>query len=154
MISVRELVGLVALVAIVNAIGTAPSLVVGMETAWFDEPWFYPPDYLFGIVWTVLFTLKAVALFLILRTGFARPAVRRGVAIFAGQFALSLLWTPVFFDLRRPDIAFLVIIGLVIAIVAMIRSFGYIDIRAAVLLIPYLLWTLFAMILNAVIAFG
>lgn len=152
MVSKREVVGALGAVLLVNVIGAAPALFFGAETGWFDKPWFYPPEYLFGVVWTLLFTLKGIALFLVVRTGFARPAVRRALALFVGQFVLNLLWTPAFFGLRRPDLALLVILGLLVVVGATIVAFTRIDRRAGILLVPYLLWTLFAMVLNATIA--
>ena len=152
MVSKREVVGALGAVLLVNVIGAAPALFFGAETGWFDKPWFYPPEYLFGVVWTLLFTLKGIALFLVVRTGFARPAVRRALALFVGQFVLNLLWTPAFFGLRRPDLALLVILGFLVVVGATIVAFTRIDRRAGILLVPYLLWTLFAMVLNATIA--
>lgn len=149
---VRDVGGALVAIVVVNAIGAAPSLMVGADTGWFAEPWFYPPEYLFGVVWTLLFTLKGIAVYLVVRTGFARPGVRRALAIFAGQFALNLLWTPAFFGLRRPDLALLVILSLLVMIVVTIAAFARIDRKAGLLLVPYFAWTLFALILNATIA--
>lgn len=142
---------LIGTIVLVNAIGASPALIVGAETGWFDEPWFYPPDYLFGIVWTMLFTLKGIALYLVLDTGFEQPRVRRAVGLFAGQFVLNLLWTPAFFGLRRPDLGLVIIVVLLAAIIATIIAFARIDRRAGVLLVPYAVWTGFAAVLNGAI---
>jgi len=66
--------GVVALgfVLVVNALGALPAVFFGSETDWIDRPWFYPPEILFPIVWTLLFTLLGVALFIIWRQGIER----------------------------------------------------------------------------------
>lgn len=150
----RDLAGLLLAIVAVNVIGAFPALFIGADTGWFEKPWFFPPEYLFGIVWTILFTLKGIALYLVVRAGFARPGVRRALGVFVGQFMLNLLWTPAFFGLRRPDLGLFVILALIVAILATIVLFSRIDRRAGILLVPYLAWTAFAAVLNGAIAFG
>lgn len=138
----------------VNAVGALPALFVGSDTGWIDRPWFYPPEILFPIVWTLLFTLLGLALYRVWRRGTDRRDVRVAVGVFAGQFALNLLWTPVFFGLQRPDLGLAVIVALWIAIVATVVAFDRVDRVAAALAVPYLLWVSFAAILNYAIYAG
>lgn len=73
------------------------------------------------------------------------------LVLFALQLALNFLWSFVFFYLHSPLLAFLVIIGLWLAIYQTIRSFGAINKLAAKLLLPYLMWVSFATLLNLAI---
>lgn len=132
----------------INLIGSSPAFVVGSNTAWIDRPWFYPPEILFPIVWTLLFTLMGISLFLVWRRGKNARAVRLAFGTFFVQLALNVTWTPVFFGLQRPDLGLVVIIVLWVAILGTIVVFDRVDRLAAVLLVPYLGWVSFAIALN------
>jgi tryptophan-rich sensory protein len=138
----------------VNALGASPAVFVGSDTSWFDRPWFFPPTVVFPLVWTALFTLLGIALYLVARRGLDRRAVRVAVAVFAVQFALNLAWTPAFFGLQRPGLGLVVIGALWVAIVGTIAAFDRVDRRAALLLVPYLAWVSFAGVLNYAIYAG
>lgn len=120
-------------------------------STWFRElrkPAFNPPDWLFGPVWTVLYIMMGVALFLVIREGFKTPGVRAAVAVFAVQLVLNITWSALFFGLKSPGAAFAEIVVLWAAIAATIALFKPISTAAAVLLIPYILWVTFAAALN------
>jgi len=138
----------------VNTVGASPAFVFGADTGWIDKPWFFPPAIVFPVVWTALFALMGVALFLVWRAGTERRDVRVALAAFGAQFALNLAWTPVFFGLRRPGLGLVVILLLVVAIAATVVAFDRVDRRAAVLLAPYHLWAAFAGVLNYAIYAG
>ncbi|MDZ7689525.1 MAG: TspO/MBR family protein [Halobacteriales archaeon] len=154
--SVSRFDALTALVFVVgvNAVGASPAFVFGAGTGWIDQPWFFPPGIVFPVVWTTLFTLMGVALFLVWREGTERPEVRAALVAFAVQFALNLAWTPVFFGLRRPDLGLVVIVLLFVAVAATVFAFDRVDRRAALLLLPYLVWVAFAGVLNYAIYAG
>lgn len=152
--SLRNLLVAVATVLAVNALGALPAVFVGSDTTWFDRPWLFPPSIVFPVVWTALFTLMGVAVYLVGRRGLDRRDVRVAVAAFAGQFALNLAWTPAFFGLRRPGLGLLIIGALWVAVAATIVAFDRVDRRAAVLLVPYLAWVSFAAVLNYAIYAG
>lgn len=159
MSQVRELTVKKVLVALgfifgVNALGATPAVFAGSDTDWIDKPWFYPPEILFPVVWTLLFTLLGISLFLIWQQGIQRRDVKRAFAVFGLQFALNLIWTPAFFGLQRPDLGLLVIALLWIAIVATIVAFDRVSRLAAALLVPYLAWVSFALALNYAIWVG
>lgn len=136
-----------AIVAI-NALGAAPAVLFGSDTGWIDRPWFYPPEILFPIVWTLLFSLMGIAIVLVVRQGLDRRDVRIALGAFGVQFVLNLAWTPAFFGLQRPDLGLVVIVPLWVGIAATIVAFDRVDRRAAVLLVPYLAWGTFAVVLN------
>jgi benzodiazapine receptor len=152
--SARE--GLVALAMVlgVNALGASPSLFLGADTTWFERPWFFPPTIAFPVVWTLLFTLLGIALYLVWRADVDARERRVAFGAFAVQFALNLAWTPAFFGLQRPALGLAVILLLWVAIVGTIAAFDRVDRRAAVLLVPYLAWVSFAAVLNYAIFAG
>lgn len=150
----RDVLGAGLGIVLVNAVGAAPALFVEVDTGWYDEPALTPPDLAFPIVWTTLFTLMGVALFLLWRTGRETPAGRLALGLFGLQLALNVTWTPVFFGLRAPLLGFAVILALWVAILATIVAADRVDRRAAVLLVPYLAWVTLAAYLNGAIAVG
>lgn len=115
------------------------------------KPSFNPPDWVFGPVWTLLFVLMAISLFLVWKKGTHKKAVRIALFIYAVQLLLNILWSALFFGLQNPFFAFLEIIVLWAAILLTIVFFHRISRPAAWLLVPYLLWVSFAAVLNITI---
>jgi len=113
-----------------------------------EKPAFRPPDWLFAPVWTLLYFLMAVSAFLVWREGLNSPHVKLALVFFLLQLALNALWTPLFFGLHFIGWALIDIIALLVAIIATILTFLRVSKPAAALLIPYLLWTAFATVLN------
>ncbi len=111
------------------------------------KPAWNPPGWVFGPVWTVLYTMMAVSAWLVWRQG-GWSRQRKPLLIFLGQLALNALWTPLFFGLHRPGLAFGEIILLWLAILATWRAFRLVHRGAAWLLVPYLAWVSFAAALN------
>ncbi|MFB6243173.1 MAG: TspO/MBR family protein [Halobaculum sp.] len=146
----QEPLGLVALILLVNLVGAAPSLLAGPGTPWFEQltkPAIYPPPVTFGVVWTALFTLQGIAVWLVVREGEGRRRLA-AVALFGGQFCVNLAWTPTFFGLRAIGVALAVALALVPLVALTARSFAKIDRRAGLLLVPYLVWAGFAVVLT------
>lgn len=122
----------------------------GPGNPWFDaltKPSLYPPPAAFGIVWTVLYVMMGIAAAMI---GAARGASGRGIALalFFGQLALNLAWTPLFFGMHQISRALYLLIALDVAVVLTIAAFWRVRRPAALLLVPYLAWILFATALN------
>ncbi len=115
-----------------------------------DRPPWTPPGWVFGPVWTVLYTLMAVAAWDVARRGL-RPA-RSALALFGVQLALNTLWSPVFFALHWLWTALFVLSALWVAVALCIRAFWRHSRVAALLLAPYLTWLTIAWTLNAWIA--
>jgi len=118
--------------------------------AWYEElqkPAWNPPGWIFGPVWTVLYATMAVAAWMIWRRGGFR-AQRRALLLFLTQLALNAVWTPLFFGLHDPALAFVDIVLLWIALAATIAAFWPVHRGAAMLLGPYLAWVSFAAFLN------
>lgn len=113
-----------------------------------EKPFFNPPNYLFGPVWTTLYILMGGSLFMVINT---KTTVSKNSAIgfFAVQLTLNFWWSIIFFTVQSPGWALVEMLFLLISILAMIVSFKRINTTAAYLQIPYLLWVNFAAILNA-----
>ena len=147
----RDLLWILGAVVLVNLLGGQPAVLGGPQSAWFEgltKPALYPPGWAFGVVWTLLFTLMGVAIYLVAREGLAERRVRVALGLFALQFVFNIAWTPTFFTLQMPLVALGVIAVLALLLVPTILAFDRVDRRAAALLVPYLAWVLFATVLN------
>jgi translocator protein len=114
------------------------------------KPSFNPPNTIFGPVWTILYLLMGMSLYLILQTP-ATPFRKKAVLIFLIQFTLNISWSFVFFNFQSPFFALINIVILWITILLMILAFQKLSRLAAYLQIPYLAWVSFASVLNAAI---
>lgn len=111
------------------------------------KPAWNPPNWIFGPVWTALYTLMAVAAWLVwIRGGFAAQRVPLG--LFLLQLLLNAAWSALFFGLHNPGLAFAEIVLLCLAIMGTLIAFWKAHRVAAVLLLPYLAWVTFAAVLN------
>lgn len=120
--------------------------------AWYEglaKPSFTPPDVVFAPVWTFLFLIMGIALFLVWRTGFQDVKVRKGMVLFGVQLALNVSWSIAFFGFRSPLTGLIVIAVLWVAILATMLYFFRISRMAGVLLVPYIAWVSYAAVLNA-----
>lgn len=111
-----------------------------------NKPFFSPPNWLFGPVWTTLYLLMGVSLYFIFLK--ENENITKPVKIFLLHLAVNSLWSIVFFGMRSPGIAFIVIVALWYMIYYLVRIFYKIEKSASYLLIPYLAWVSFASILN------
>lgn len=113
-----------------------------------NKPSFNPPNYLFGPVWTVLFILMGIALFLIWDK-FKKNKTAKGAAVFfMVHLFVNTMWSIVFFGAQSPGLAFLIILVLWLMIAMLLIQFYKINKIAGYLLVPYLLWVSFATVLN------
>jgi benzodiazapine receptor len=113
-----------------------------------NRPSFNPPNWLFGPVWTALYFLLGISLFLIWKVD---PSKERNLAIlvFLLQLLLNFGWSFFFFYFKMIGLALVEISVLWISIVVMLILFYKIRPMAAYINVPYLLWVTFATILNA-----
>ena len=112
------------------------------------KPPLNPPSWVFGPVWTVLYTLMGLAAFLVWKRGGERKAVQQALMAFATQLFLNTVWSVLFFGLQRPDLALIDIVLLWIMIVVTMVLFARVSKISAWLLLPYLAWVSFATYLN------
>jgi benzodiazapine receptor len=134
--------------AALGSLMTMPSIPTWY--AGLEKPFFSPPNWVFGPVWTVLYALMAVALWRVWMLG-RGSALQAAAVAFGVQLVLNVAWSGAFFGLHAPGLALVVIAALILAIVATMSAFTRIDGRAAWMLSPYLAWVAFATALNAAI---
>lgn len=132
-----QLAGLVGSLFTISAIPT--------WYATLNKPSFSPPNWIFGPVWTTLYILMGISLYLVWSKG------KKGVMLFKLHLILNALWSILFFGLRSPMLGLIAIIILWTMILALIKIFWKIDKTASILLWPYLAWVSFATILNLAI---
>ena len=132
---------------LIGSIFTASSV-----TGWYStvtRPELAPPNWIFGPVWTTLFVLMGIALFLVWKKKDSqKKKVKLALQLFVAQLVLNTLWSVIFFGLQSPGWAFVEIIFLWISIALTITVFTPISRLAAWLLVPYLAWVSFAAYLN------
>jgi benzodiazapine receptor len=147
-----EIVGLVLSVLVCQAAGfigsifTTPSIPTWYKKL--KKPSFSPPNRVFAPAWITLYTLMGISLYLILREGLGSPQVQIGLGIFGIQLVLNVLWSFVFFGKKSILGGLVTIAVLWVAILLTIISFLNVSLLAGLLLVPYILWSSFAAILN------
>lgn len=112
------------------------------------KPSWQPPDWLFAPAWTLIFALAAVSGVLAWRGAPDRASRTRMIWLFALNGALNVLWTALFFRIKRPDWALYEVGFLWLSIVALMVALAPSSRTASWLLVPYLLWVSFAAFLN------
>ncbi len=130
----------------VGSIFTAKS--VSTWYAGLNKPSFNPPSWVFGPVWTFLYILMGVSLYLVWSKGLGTGGVKAAMVIFGVQLLLNILWSLLFFGLQNPLLALIEIVLLWVMILVNILYFYKISPLSAYLLVPYILWVSFAAVLN------
>ena len=110
------------------------------------KPSWNPPNWIFGPVWTTLYVLMGISLFLIWRSSASHKRI--AIILFAIQLILNFFWSFIFFKQHQIGFAFAEILALWLMIILTILAFGRINKLAAWLLVPYISWVSFAVILN------
>ncbi|PIR89159.1 MAG: TspO protein [Candidatus Harrisonbacteria bacterium CG10_big_fil_rev_8_21_14_0_10_40_38] len=167
-----KLVGFVLICEFAGVIGSV--FTASSVTTWYTvlvKPSLNPPSWVFGPVWTTLFFLMGVSLFIVSEKKWKvskrifqsrkkawNPVSERlwsgdlqkmnAVSVFLVQYILNIFWSYAFFGLESPVLGFFVIVALWISIVYVVVNFYRISRAASSLLIPYLLWVTFAAYLN------
>lgn len=158
---VRSALVLVAFIAISFAVAAVGSLATFENVdGWYadaDKAAWNPPNWIFGPVWTLLYTVMSVAAWLVWRERDVRP-VRGALTAYVVQLILNAIWTPVFFGLYPVIggpalwIALGIILALDVAVLVTMIRFWSVRRLAAWLLVPYWAWVLFATTLNGALA--
>ncbi len=143
-------IGIILAIVMVAMLGGVVS--GGSADPWYaalDKPSFNPPDFLFGIVWPVLYLLMAVSAIIVRHTSVRFEWAGSSFALFFLQLGLNLAWSVLFFFFHKPAWALIDIVALWIAVALMIREFYSVSRFAGLLQLPYLAWLSFAAYLNA-----
>ena len=147
-----DVIKLIVSVAVPLVAGLGSSVVtLNSLSTWYvtlNKPAWTPPNAAFGPVWTTLYILMGLALFLVWRS--PRNGTRDiAIGLFAAQLAVNVIWTLAFFGLQNTLYGLLSIVALWILIAVTIYQFYKVDRRASYLLVPYLVWVTIATALNA-----
>ena len=129
------------------------SLIGGLATINFKEPWysllnkpmFNPPDWIFAPVWTTLYLMMTVAVWIFWHT---KNKNINTVYIYFIHLIFNTTWSVVFFVIHNMVLALIVLIILIALIINLILRFKRVNMFSVYLMIPYLLWCCFALILN------
>ena len=129
------------------------SLVGGLVTAVFKEPWyslinkpsFNPPSWIFAPVWTTLYLMMTVAIWFFWHS---KNQDMNTIYIYFIHIVLNTTWSIMFFGLHKIFYALLVLVVLIFLIIILILRFKRVNMLSYYLMIPYLLWCFYALILN------
>ena len=150
--TIRTFVKLVVAIVITQLAGIIGSLFTfSAIPTWYatlTKPELNPPSWVFGPVWTTLYVLMGVSVFLIWQKGWERKDVKVALSVYGIQLVLNALWSIVFFGMQSPGLALVNIALLFISIFFTMVLFYKISRPAMYLLIPYILWVSFASYLN------
>lgn len=135
----------IVLLLLTIAIGVIPSIFVGSDVSDLIKPMFYPPKIVFPIVWTVLYILMAIAIYIVSKKDDSN------YKIYFLQLIFNSLWTVIFFGLDLRLFAFIWLILLFVLVLIMTIKFYKVDKRTIYLLIPYIIWLIVAGYLNLAI---
>ena len=128
------------------------SFIGGITTFKFKEPWystlvkpsFNPPDWVFGPVWTILYILMAIAIWNV----WIKSKNINLVYLYFIHLFFNTTWSVVFFGLHQILLALIVLMILIILIIILILRFKRVNYVSSYLMIPYLLWSCYALFLN------
>ena len=107
-----------------------------------------PPSWIFPVVWTILYILMGISLYLVWNSNADTDKKRQAFIFFGIQLFLNFIWSPMFFNMRWFLFAFIVLIFMWIFALGMLISFYRISKPAGLLQIPYIIWLTFAGYLN------
>ena len=133
----------------IGTLATTPNIPTWY--AGLNKPFFSPPNWLFGPVWTLLYICIGISLWLVW-TCETKKSKSSAYYLFGAQLILNAAWSLVFFGLHQPWLGVVTILALDGAVILTMRAFKPFSPRAAQLLVPYLAWISFATCLNLGIA--
>ena len=129
------------------------SFIGGMATISFKEPWYSeliksnynPPDWIFAPVWTTLYLMMTLAIWFFWHS---KNRDMSTIYIYFIHIVFNTTWSIIFFGLHQILFALIVLLVLIFLIIILITRFKRINLVSYYLMIPYLLWTLYALFLN------
>jgi tryptophan-rich sensory protein len=147
---VLKAVGFVVLCELVGGVLGSVFTLSSLPT-WYaalHKPWFAPPGSLIGIIWTILYAMMGIAAFLVWESRKPKRLIPYAKAAFSLQLLVNVSWSGIFFGLRSVAGGLISIVAMWILIAATIALFYRINRRAALLMVPYLVWVTIAGALN------
>lgn len=150
----KSIPALLAFLAVTLGLGFLSGRLAGDTAAVYEsltKPPLSPPGAVFGIVWAVLYALMAIAAWRIWRTP-ASPARTRALQLYAVQLLFNFFWSILFFRFGCYGLAFGWLGILLVLVVLTTAAFWRVDKAAGIMMLPYILWLVFAGYLNLMIA--
>jgi translocator protein len=135
-----QMAGLIGTVFTASAIPTWYATLI--------RPSFSPPNYIFGPVWTTLYTLMGISFYLVIKKGLKTKKVKVAVKIFLIHLFLNAIWSIIFFGMKNLGLAFIEIMVMWVFILLTMYKFWKVSKWSTYLLVPYLMWVSFAAFLN------
>lgn len=143
---------LIISIAVCLAVGGVSGYLTAAEIpAWYstlNKPSFNPPNWIFAPVWTTLYVLMGIALWMVWKSNVADVIKNKAIFFFSVQLIFNFFWSVIFFHYHQPALAFAEILLMWLFILLTIISFHAISRPALYLMIPYLCWVSFAAVLN------
>lgn len=143
---------LIICIAIPLLIGWITSLIIPNMQSLYEnlvKPFFAPPPIVFPIVWTILYILMGIASYKVYILKYDNIDTSSATFVYYIQLLLNFLWTIIFFGFRLYGLAFIELIILILfVILTIVRFYQKAGIKAALLLLPYLIWLIYAGVLN------
>ena len=121
-----------------------------MNLTWYNtlnKPTFTPPPEVFGVAWSIIYLLIFISFIILLNTKTYKNKTG-AITLFVIQLILNFCWSPAFFYFNNIGLSFGIVIALLVTLIFTIIAFYKISKLSAIVLIPYLLWVIFATILN------
>ncbi len=142
-------------IAVPLIVGGLAALLSSSSMEMFDslnKPPLAPPSWLFPVAWTILYILMGISSYLVLTSGAKQEAVTNSLKFYCVQLIFNFLWTIFFFNLKSYWFSFVWLVILWALILITSYKFSKISKLSAYLLVPYILWVIFAGYLNFAIA--
>lgn len=146
--NIRNKSALIISILIPLAVGSISALISGNMASYsaLNKPAISPPGYIFPIVWTILYILMGISVYIVYSSN--SPNKAKALLIYGIQLFFNFCWSILFFGFNLYLSAFIWLIALIIIIIIMIREFYTVIPLAAYLQVPYLIWCIFAAYLN------
>ena len=145
---------LIICIAIPLIVGGLAGIITGNSMQSYqalNKPILSPPSIVFPIVWTILYILMGISLYIVINSDVDKKEIDNAIKIFALQLFFNFFWPIIFFSFELYLLAFVWLLILIVLIILMIRQFYKISKPAGLLQLPYLIWVLFAGYLNLMI---
>lgn len=112
------------------------------------KPKFSPPGYVFGIVWPILYILMSISLYRVYMKLKTENKSSSAILLYIIQLGINFLWPIIFFMFKLYGVSWIILLMLIIILSIVILKFFKIDKLAGILLVPYLIWCIYALYLN------
>lgn len=150
-INIKNFKKLLICLAISLGTGGLSSILTRNSSQFYEtlaKPFFAPPPFVFGIVWTIIYILIGIASYLVVKDGIEKPGVTESIKYYLFNLVLLFLWPIVFFNLQAFGLSVILIIIILFVSASVAFKFYQINKVAGYLYIPLVLWVLFASVLN------